>query len=96
MTTTFAQNVYAIVSRIPRGLVMTYGEVARAAGKPRAARAVGTLMAKNPYPKTEVPCHRVVRSDGVIGNYSGPGGRQQKEKLLRLEGISIKSGKVVS
>lgn len=92
--TTFQKKVYEVVSRIPQGRVLTYGDVARKAGSPGAARAVGTLMAQNPYPKTKVPCHRVVRSDGHIGKYSGRDGQKGKEKLLRSEGVSVARGKV--
>lgn len=73
-----------IVARIPRGKTMTYAEVARAAGYPRAARAVGNLMAKNFDPK--VPCHRVIRSDGRIGSYNR-GGEAAKRRLLVREGV---------
>lgn len=91
--TNFAKHVYKIVSKIPRGRVLTYSEVARRAGKPRAARAVGTLMNRNPFSKDKVPCHRVVRADGTVGGYaSGP---NKKISLLRLEGIYIKGNKIV-
>lgn len=92
--TAFQNNVYKVVSRIPKGGVLTYGDVARKAGSPRAARAVGTVMAQNPYPKSKVPCHRVVCSDGRIGGYSGVGGSMGKEKLLRAEGVFIANGRV--
>jgi len=65
---------------------MTYKEVAAAAGSPRAYRGVGTLMSKNYNPK--IPCHRVVRSDGKIGDYNR-GGMHRKIKLLREEGYSF-------
>ncbi len=80
----FAERVYAVVSGIPRGKVMTYKEVAIKAGKPLAARAVGTLMAHNYNPA--VPCHRVVRSDGRIGDYNR-GGAPRKLELLWEEGF---------
>lgn len=80
----FAQKVYAIVSRIPRGETRTYGEVAAAAGRPGAARAVGTIMSKNRDTK-RVPCHRVVRADGRVGDYAF-GGSAKKRTLLRREG----------
>lgn len=78
----FRGTVLQAVARIERGTVQTYGDVARAAGAPRAARAVGTALARNPIPFL-IPCHRVVRSDG-IGNY-GLGGASVKERLLRAE-----------
>jgi methylated-DNA-[protein]-cysteine S-methyltransferase len=81
--TSFAEHVRAVVRQIPKGEARTYKEVATAAGKPGAARAVGTIM-KNNYDET-VPCHRVIRSDGVIGQYNR-GGSEAKKKLLALEG----------
>jgi methylated-DNA-[protein]-cysteine S-methyltransferase len=71
----FSERVYAIVARIPKGKVMTYKQVAAKAGSPRAARAVGNLMKNNYNPK--IPCHRVVRSDGNIGDYNR-GGSERK------------------
>lgn len=81
--TTFADLVRSAVRQIPKGETRTYGEVAAAVGRPGAARAVGTIM-KNNFDPT-VPCHRVVRSDGKVGEYNR-GGPSQKEKLLREEG----------
>lgn len=82
----FADKVYAVVKKIPRGKTLTYKEVAKKAGRPLAARAVGTIMAKNTDPK--VPCHRVIRSDGKIGGYNKING-PSKRQLLREEGISL-------
>ncbi len=80
-TGSFTERVYAVVAKIPRGKVMTYGEVARRAGNPGAARAVGNIMHHNPD-TARVPCHRVVRSDGTPGGYArGP--RKKIEILLR-------------
>jgi len=79
----FADNVRAVVRQIPKGQTATYGTVAAMAGKPGAARAVGTIM-KNNFDPT-VPCHRVVRSDGKIGEYNR-GGPEAKRKLLQAEG----------
>ncbi len=81
--TPFREKVLAIVRKIPKGSVMTYGDVAREAGSPRAARAVGAVMKTN-YDPT-VPCHRVIRSNGMIGNYNR-GGQRKKMALLRAEG----------
>jgi len=78
----FSEAVRDVVRAIPRGQVMTYGEVAKKAGFPGAARAVGSLMAKN-YDQS-VPCHRVVRADGV-GEYNR--GKQRKIELLKEEGV---------
>jgi methylated-DNA-[protein]-cysteine S-methyltransferase len=83
-TTPFATKVYAVVAKIPKGKVMTYGQVAKKAGKPGAARAVGMFMANNYNPK--IPCHRVVRGDGKVGNYNR-GGQERKAELLREEGF---------
>ena len=82
--TPFTRAVLDQVRRIPRGEVRTYGEIARALGSPGAARAVGNAVAANPVPLL-IPCHRVVRSDGRLGEYSG-GGPQVKARLLALEG----------
>ena len=79
----YRERVFRIVRMIPRGHIMTYGEVARRAGKPGAARAVGTIMRHN-FDLT-IPCHRVVRADGVIGNYNR-GGEVRKRELLQTEG----------
>jgi methylated-DNA-[protein]-cysteine S-methyltransferase len=82
--TPFGEKVYAIVAKIPKGKTMTYKQVAAKAGKPGASRAVGSLMAKNYRPN--VPCHRVIRSDGRIGNYNR-GGMLRKTEMLREEGF---------
>lgn len=79
----FQEEVLAVVREIPFGRTMSYGEVARAAGRPRAARAVARVMAAN-YDPT-VPCHRVIRSDGRLGGYNR-GGERQKRAYLRAEG----------
>ncbi|MDE0243221.1 MAG: MGMT family protein [Candidatus Kaiserbacteria bacterium] len=84
----FSRRVRAVVAAIPRGTVMTYAAVAKAAGAPRAHRAVGTIMAGNR--DTLVPCHRVVRSDGTIGTYNGGGPDKKREKLIS-EGVLVKT-----
>ena len=76
------QHVYGAVARIPYGETASYGQVARTANLPRAARFVGTTMARNPYPVL-IPCHRVIRSDGSIGAFGG--GRELKKSMLSLE-----------
>ncbi len=81
----FKQKVLDIVAKIPQGSVMTYKEVAIAAGNPKASRAVGTFMRQNYNPN--VPCHRVIRSDGKIGNYNR-GGRDVKILKLVEEGYN--------
>lgn len=75
-----------------KGQVITYAELARAAGVPGAQRAVGTMMANNPWPGI-VPCHRVVRSDGKVGMYAH--GSHIKEAMLKKEGVKIADGKIV-
>lgn len=88
-TTPFQQRVLEVVKGIPRGEVRPYVWVAREAGSPKASRAVGNVMANNPLPLL-IPCHRVVKNDGRVGSYAFGAG--EKEKLLRLEGVSV--GKV--
>src|SRR5690348_1870446 len=85
--TPFAQAVLHKTLEIRRGEVRPYGWVAREIGSPLAVRAVGTALAHNPIPYF-IPCHRVVRSDGVIGNYGG-GGPEAKKKILSLEGVQL-------
>ena len=79
----FTTTVLDIVRQIPEGKVMTYKEVALKANSPHAARVVGNIMKQN-YDPT-VPCHRVIRSDGKIGDYNR-GGASQKRALLQEEG----------
>jgi len=82
MITSFAQKVYGIAAKIPRGQTMSYKEVAIKAGRPKAYRAVGNILNKNRNPK--VFCHRVVRSDGKIGGYYS--GTSKKREILLKEG----------
>ena len=86
--TKFQVQVWKQIKRIQKGKVKTYAQIARAIGKPKAARAVANACGKNPYPIT-IPCHRVVRSDGLIGGYSGQGGKRRKVELLKKENIKI-------
>ncbi|MEK7075953.1 MAG: MGMT family protein [Patescibacteria group bacterium] len=79
---TFKDRVYKVVSRIPKGKTLTYGEVAELAGSPGAFRAVGNIMSKNLDLK--IPCHRVVRADGKPGGYNR--GRGNKVRILKKEG----------
>ena len=81
--TSFKEKVLGVVAKIPKGHVMSYKEVAYAAGNPNAARAVGMIMKQNHNP--HIPCHRVIRSDGTIGDYNR-GGMERKKKLLEEEG----------
>jgi O-6-methylguanine DNA methyltransferase len=84
--TTFADLVRNAVRQIPKGETRTYGQVAAAVGRPGAARAVGTIMKGNFDPS--VPCHRVIRSDGKIGEYNR-GGADRKRALLIAEGAIL-------
>ena len=84
--TPFRRKVWAITRAIPRGQTRTYGELALAAGSPRAARAVGQSMARNPWPII-VPCHRVVGSNGRLTGFGG--GLEMKRRLLDMEGAMI-------
>ena len=86
--TKFQLKVWAYLSKIPRGSVKTYSQVAKAIGKPLAVRAVANAIGKNPYPR-KIPCHRVIRSNGLLGGYSGKGGIKTKRFLLKKEGISL-------
>jgi len=86
----FNEKVYGVVRKIPRGRVTTYREITRVIGRPRAARAVGNALNKNPY--RSVPCHRVVCSDGKVGGYAR--GVRKKEKLLRSEGVVVTRSKI--
>lgn len=81
--TAFQLAVLRACSKIPRGKVLSYGELARKAGYPGCARAAGTVMATNPL-SLVIPCHRVVRSDGSVGQYGG--GPEMKRRLLEQEG----------
>lgn len=80
---TFTEKVRDIVRKIPKGKSMTYKEVAIKAGNPKAARGVGAIMRSNH--NRDIPCHRVVRSDGTVGNYNR-GGTVRKRELLKAEG----------
>jgi len=86
MIFSFQKKVYEVVRKIPKGKVLTYKEVAKRVGRPKAWRAVGNILSKNHDP--EIPCHRVVRSDGKIGGYNK--GKKQKLYLLKKEGVVIK------
>ncbi len=88
--TKFQEKVWAKCRKIPRGRVSTYGEIASAIGNPKAARAVGNALNKNPF--KNVPCHRVVKSNGEVGGYAH--GARRKIEKLRREGVKVKKGKV--
>lgn len=78
----FTKKVYNIVRQVPKGSVLTYKQVAKKAGRPKAYRAVGNILNKNYDPK--IPCHRVIKSNGEIGNYNK--GNIKKRELLKQEG----------
>ena len=86
--TKFQLKVWKYLKCIPKGRVISYSDVAKAIKKPKAIRAVANAIGKNPFPP-KIPCHRVIRSDGSLGGYSGPGGVKTKKKLLKLEGIIV-------
>ena len=86
--TKFQVKVWRYLLKIPVGSIKTYSEVAKAIGKPLAVRAVANAIAKNPY-SPQIPCHRVIRSNGSLGGYSAKGGLKTKKKLLKKEGIIV-------
>ena len=87
--TPFQIKVWKEITKIPKGKTKTYKEIAINIGHPNSARAVANACGSNPNPIT-VPCHRVIRTDGKIGGYSGPGGINKKIKLLEKENIILK------
>lgn len=89
----FTEKIYKIASKIPKGKVATYGQLAKMAGNPRAARAVGMCMKHNPDMKV-VPCHRVVASDGKLTGYAFGNGIPTKKKMLLKEGVVFKGERV--
>ena len=86
--TKFQLKIWSYLRKIPRGSVKTYSQVAKDIGKPLATRAVANAIGKNPY-APKIPCHRVIRSDGSLGGYSGKGGVKTKRFLLKKEGIKL-------
>ena len=83
--TDFQKDVLRAALEIPKGEVRTYKQIAEAVGHPKAYRAVGTALKKNPL-APDIPCHRVIKSNGELGNYSGVGGTKRKMELLSMEG----------
>ena len=86
--TKFQLKVWNYLKKIPRGKVKTYSEVAKSIRKPLAVRAVANAIGKNPL-APQIPCHRVIRSNGSLGGYSGKGGIKTKRLLLKKEGITL-------
>ena len=91
--TEFERAVYEAVKLIPEGNVATYGQIAELAGYPRAARAVGNALHKNPD-ETNVRCHRVVNADGQLARSFGFGGPQEQRRRLMAEGVYVMDNKV--
>lgn len=89
----FFENVYDFVRRVPKGKVVTYGEIARAIGNKRMSRQVGWALHVNPKPG-EIPCHRVVNRFGELSTAFAFGGINRQEELLRGEGVEVVGGKV--
>ena len=87
--TKFQLAVWTEIAKITPGMTKTYSELANLLGKPKSARAVANACGKNPYPGL-IPCHRVIRSDGSLGGYSGLGGIKTKQRLLKREITSSK------
>ena len=86
--TEFQIKVWEYLKTIPKGEVKTYKQVAIAINNPKAARAVANACAKNPH-APKIPCHRVIRTDGDLGGYSGKGGLKTKKLLLKREGFHL-------
>ncbi len=86
----FNEKCYQVLKTVPKGKITTYKEIAQALNS-KAYRAVGTAMNKNPY-APKVPCHRVINSNGNVGNFAS--GTKNKIKLLKKEGIEIKNNKI--
>ena len=82
----FTNKGFAVVKKNPQGKARTYREVAKKAGSPRAFRAVGSILKGNFDPS--VPCHRVIKNDGTLGDYNR-GGTSQKQKILTAEGVRL-------
>ena len=86
--TKFQKKVWNYLKTIRKGTVKTYKQVAIAINRPKSARAVANAVGKNPF-APKIPCHRVIRSDGSLGGYSGIGGVKTKKLLLKREGIIV-------
>jgi len=86
--TKFQKKVWNYLKTIRKGTVKTYKQVAIAINRPKSARAVANAVGKNPF-APKIPCHRVIRSDGSLGGYSGKGGVKTKKLLLKREGVIV-------
>ncbi len=86
--TPFARRVLTALAHLPHGQTITYSQLAAQAGSPKAARAVGTVLARNPLPIV-IPCHRVLTAAGTLGGFSAPAGTTLKQRLLDMENIEL-------
>ena len=86
--TKFQKKVWNYLKTIKKGTVKTYKQVAIAINRPKSSRAVANAVGKNPF-APKIPCHRVIKSDGSLGGYSGKGGVKTKKLLLKREGIIV-------
>ena len=86
--TKFQKKVWNYLKTIRKGTVKSYKQVAKAINRPKSTRAVANAVGKNPF-APKIPCHRVIRSDGSLGGYSGKGGVKTKKLLLKREGIIV-------
>lgn len=91
-TALFQKRVYSVVARIPRGKVLSYKDVAERSGYSKAFRAVGNILNRNSDP--EIPCHRVIKSSGLVGGYRY--GARRKIFLLVKEGVAVKNNRVIN
>jgi len=93
MESSFKEKIYKLTKQIPKGKVVTYAQLARLAGNPKAARVVGLLMRNNLY-APQVPCHRVVGADGSLVGYSAGKGIITKIEMLKKERVKFKGNKI--
>ena len=93
--TDFQKKVWSEIYKIDSGKVLTYKDIAKKIGKPKSFRAVANACGKNPYLEI-IPCHRVIRSDGCLGGYSGKEGIERKKKLLMSEGLKFINKKLIT
>jgi O-6-methylguanine DNA methyltransferase len=91
--TSFQEEVFLAVASVPLGRVASYGKIAELAGRPRAYRAVGNILHKNPCP-VDIPCHRVVHADGALADAFAFGGVGVQRTLLIDEGVGVRNNKV--
>lgn len=90
----FKFQVLNFLKKIPKGNIVTYKIVASSVNRPNSYRAVGSVLRGNLFPE-KFPCYKVIKSNGEVGNYSGPGGQKAKQKILKSEGLLIKNNKII-